>query len=72
MTSFNRDWIATHYVQHRYRRGHKGYRKCIRCGVKRRRTSSGWEYASPDITTVSGALPWTSENPPCVKRSEKP
>jgi hypothetical protein len=49
-------------VRHAYskRRRSKGNPACVRCGVKRRYKSSGWEYFVNDR--------WTSNNPPCVKR----
>ena len=63
-------------VRHKYTRG-RGPNICERCHVKRRRTSSGWEYFDPQTQPQpvdgSKAKPyWTASNPPCVKRDEQP
>jgi hypothetical protein len=60
-------------VRHKYKRRHGCHGVCERCGVKRRSTSSGWEYFNPaqqpQPVDGSKAKPyWTASNPPCVKR----
>jgi hypothetical protein len=49
-------------VRHKYKRRRGCHGVCERCGVKRRATTSGWEYFNP----LSGS--WSMSNPPCVKR----
>ncbi len=49
------------FVAHRYARRRGRRRVCIRCGTKRRRTSSGWEWRSTGF-----ASSWSSSNPPCA------
>ena len=53
-------------VRHKYKRRRGCYGVCERCGVKRRSTSSGWEYQVPPERL--GMKSWTTSNPPCVKR----
>jgi hypothetical protein len=62
-------------VRHKYKRRHGCHGVCERCGVKRRATSSGYEYFDPrrqpqPVPPQIKKLPayWTSSNPPCVKR----
>ena len=60
-------------VRHKYKRRRGCHGVCERCGIKRRKTSSGWEYFDParQPTYVDGSKHppyWTSSNPPCVKR----
>lgn len=70
-------------VRHKYKRRAGCHSVCERCGVKRRKTSSGWEYFDPrqqpeplmQPIRPGGApakvkLHWTASNPPCVKREE--
>lgn len=61
-------------VRHKYKRRRKCHNVCEFCGVKRRKTSSGWEYfdpaRQPTYANSSKKHPpyWTTANPPCVKR----
>lgn len=51
------------YVRHAYGKPRAGRSSCCaRCGVRRRRRSSGWEYAEPGKA-------WTMSNPPCIARA---
>jgi hypothetical protein len=63
-------------VRHKYKRRRKCHSVCERCGVKRRSTSSGYEYFNP-AQQPTYAPPnhkkkhppyWSSANPPCVKK----
>lgn len=62
-------------VRHKYKRCRGCHAVCIHCGVKRRRTTSGWEYISPgarEIVMVSGGRGgWMAINPPCAKRGAR-
>lgn len=49
-------------VRHKYKRRRGCHAVCERCGVKRRATSSGWEYWHPSEKR------WMSSNPHCVRR----
>lgn len=74
MSYNDRDFMARGFrVRHKYKRRRGCHGVCERCGVKRRSTSSGWEYfdpaTQPQPVDGSKAKPyWTSSNPPCVKR----
>ena len=70
MSSNDKDWMSRGYrVRHKYGPRRKGcLARCVLCGVKRRKVSSGWEYSTP-IVSVSGRPMWTMENPPCVKKN---
>lgn len=63
-------------VRHKYKKRRKCHGVCERCGVKRRVTSSGYEYydpkqqpkyAPPNQAKKHPAY-WTSSNPPCAAR----
>jgi hypothetical protein len=63
-------------VRHKYKRRPHCHSVCERCGVKRRKTSSGWEYFDParqpqPIDGSKSKPHWTSSNPPCVKRESE-
>jgi hypothetical protein len=50
------------YVVHKYGHKHpKRYQVCMRCGVKRRKTTSGWQWKPLDRE-------WTANNPACALR----
>lgn len=69
MSSNDKFWMQRGYrVRHAYRHRRGCHSVCVRCGVKRRKVSSGWEYAALRLRTVSGRPGWSSENPPCVVR----
>lgn len=59
-------------VRHLYKRKRGCHPVCVRCGIKRRRTTSGWEYlmhGAREIQMVSGGRGgWVSINPPCVPK----
>jgi hypothetical protein len=55
-------------VRHKYKRRRKCHGVCERCGVKRRRVSSGWEYQLPQTYLSPTIKPWMMHNPPCVKK----
>jgi hypothetical protein len=61
-------WDDKRFMQRGLRVRHKySYRRgchpvCERCGVQRRRTTSGWEYRDCASKT------WSSSNPPCAPK----
>jgi hypothetical protein len=54
-------------VRHSYGRVRGNTKTCVRCGTKRRRVSSGWEYQ-----LVKGRPFWSGNNPPCSPRVKPP
>lgn len=63
MSSDDKLYMASGFrVRHTYKKRGKGAGVCVRCGVKRRYRSSGWEYKrGSDVL-------WGINNPPCVRR----
>jgi hypothetical protein len=59
--------FRVHGKVHRYRRRRGCHDKCIRCGTKRRMTSSGWEWRHPVFQTRSVNNGWTANNPVCAE-----
>ncbi len=60
-------------VRHKYKRRRGCHGVCERCGVKRRATSSGYEYFDPKrqptyVNRKKRPAYWSSHNPPCVQR----
>ena len=50
-------------VRHKYRRRGRGLGVCVRCGVKRRYRSSGWQWL-----LAGRGHSWMSTNPPCMHK----
>jgi len=60
-------------VRHKYKKRRKCHGVCERCGIKRRATSSGYEYFDPHrqptcMNKQKHPPYWTASNPPCVKK----
>ena len=68
MSYNDREFMRRGYrVRHKYGPRRRGrIAKCVRCGVKRRKTSSGWEYLLP--LQLGWPRRWGSSNPPCVPK----
>lgn len=55
-----------YYVRHKFGRYRRGRHQCCeRCGVKRRRTTAGWEWTDPQFKLAT----WSPYNPPCIKKA---
>jgi len=77
MSYNDKDFMARGFrVRHKYKKRRWGCHTstCELCGVKRRSTSSGWEYFDParQPRPADGSKAkayWSSNNPPCVQRT---